>query len=315
MPEVLANEGVEVESIRRHLSTFVVALVAGAVGAGTPAIAHGVKHALFAHNSAKVDGKDAVGSGASIDSRKGKLVATNAKTGRLPNNIIAKAPDADKLQGLPASSFLQTGDPLDANTLEGQAASSFVKAGEAITAPNYLYSDPVDGSIFVDPAHCQRATNNEAPYGSTNVYHPPANGLGPGIGGSAATANTNLGFYCPVSLPVPASGNLRITGGDVQFMDNAAGCLMAAHLRTKNFGGVDFGAIRGSTYSGSDGTDYAFVSGDAFTRVGKSFPSMSLSVAPTTIVFVEAVHANAPAGGSTQCRYNGTVLHYTIDRP
>jgi hypothetical protein len=52
-----------------------------------------------AKNAHKVDGKHAVGSGASVQQRKGKLVATNPKTGRLPDNIIASAPDADRLGG------------------------------------------------------------------------------------------------------------------------------------------------------------------------------------------------------------------------
>lgn len=36
----------------------------------------------------------AVGSGASTAQRKGKLVATNPRTGKLPNNILSQAPDA-----------------------------------------------------------------------------------------------------------------------------------------------------------------------------------------------------------------------------
>jgi hypothetical protein len=92
--------------IRRHLSTVVVALVAGSIGAGAPAIAHGVEHALFAHNADRVDDKHAVGSGASVTQRKGKLVATSPTTGRLPNNIIARANDADRLDGLDSSDLM-----------------------------------------------------------------------------------------------------------------------------------------------------------------------------------------------------------------
>ena len=74
-------------------------MVTAALTAAAPAIAHGVQHALFAHNSDKVDGKHAVASSASTANRKGKLVATSPTTGRLPNNIIATAPNAAKLQG------------------------------------------------------------------------------------------------------------------------------------------------------------------------------------------------------------------------
>lgn len=80
-------------------------MVTAALTAGGPAIAHGVQYALFAHNADKVDGKHAVGSGATVSARKGKLVATSAKTGRLPNNIIAQAPNATKLQGKTAAEF------------------------------------------------------------------------------------------------------------------------------------------------------------------------------------------------------------------
>jgi hypothetical protein len=93
--------------LRKHLPTVIIAVVASAVTAGAPAIAHGVQHALFAHNSDKVDGKHAVGAGATVNKRKGKLVATKATTGRLPNNIIAKAPDANKLDGINSSGFLR----------------------------------------------------------------------------------------------------------------------------------------------------------------------------------------------------------------
>ena len=95
------------ERIRKHLSTVVVAIVAAAVTASAPAIAHGVKHALFAHKAGKVDGKDAVGANTSVNKRKGKLVATDPSTGFLPSNIIAKATDADKLDGISSEGFVR----------------------------------------------------------------------------------------------------------------------------------------------------------------------------------------------------------------
>ena len=53
-----------------------------------PAAADGVRHALFAHNADKVDGKHAVGAGASRNKRANKLVATNTE-GRFPANLVA----------------------------------------------------------------------------------------------------------------------------------------------------------------------------------------------------------------------------------
>lgn len=83
--------------LRTHLSTIVVAMVTAAVTAGAPAIAATI--ADYAANADKVDNKHAVGAGASIAARSNKLVATNAQ-GRLPDNIIAKAPNAAKINGL-----------------------------------------------------------------------------------------------------------------------------------------------------------------------------------------------------------------------
>ncbi len=93
--------------LRKNAATIAVAMATAAVTAGAPALAHGVKHALFAHNSAAVDGKSAVGAEATKSQRKGKLVATDPVTGRLPNNLIKKAPNADKLDGLDSTKFLQ----------------------------------------------------------------------------------------------------------------------------------------------------------------------------------------------------------------
>lgn len=47
-------------SVRKHLSVIVIAMVAGAIGASAPVIAHGVSHAEFAHkagNAKKLGGK------------------------------------------------------------------------------------------------------------------------------------------------------------------------------------------------------------------------------------------------------------------
>ena len=66
----------------------VTALVVALAGTSGPAIAHGVTHALYAHNADKVDGKHAVGAAATVNGRKGKLVATSSTTGKLPVNIV-----------------------------------------------------------------------------------------------------------------------------------------------------------------------------------------------------------------------------------
>ena len=83
---------------RENLKLSLVAAGCLLIGLTAPATASQLR-ATFADNADKVDGFHAVGSGASITQRKGKLVATNATTGRLPDNIIATAPNAAKFGG------------------------------------------------------------------------------------------------------------------------------------------------------------------------------------------------------------------------
>ena len=75
-----------------HVVVLALALLVGFSGGAV------AKAKFDANNAHKVDGKHAVSAGASLAKRKGKLVATNA-AGRLPNNIIRKAPDSAKLGG------------------------------------------------------------------------------------------------------------------------------------------------------------------------------------------------------------------------
>jgi hypothetical protein len=104
----------------------VVAMVTAAVIAGAPALAHGVQHALFAHNADKVDGKHAVKSGAGLGKRAKKLVATNA-AGYLPNNIIQKAVDSQLIDGLDSTAFAPaTHDHDDRYFTEAESDARFV---------------------------------------------------------------------------------------------------------------------------------------------------------------------------------------------
>jgi hypothetical protein len=79
------------------MRTVVVAVVAASVVAGPTAAA-----AVYVANADKVDNKHAVGAGATRAARAGKLVATGSG-GLLPNNIIAKAGNADRLDGKDSS--------------------------------------------------------------------------------------------------------------------------------------------------------------------------------------------------------------------
>lgn len=104
--------------LKNHFLTILIAAVVAAVTAGGPVIARTV--ADFARNADRVDGRHAVGPRVSLQKRAGKVVATNKK-GRLPNNIIRKAPrarDADRLGGFGPTAFVHGCQP---GALRGQA--------------------------------------------------------------------------------------------------------------------------------------------------------------------------------------------------
>ncbi|QZY30371.1 hypothetical protein [Nocardioides coralli] len=103
------------------------ALLISTTATGGPALAR----LVFADNADKVDGKHAVGSKASATQRKGKLVATSKRTGRLPNNIIRKAGDSDLLDGRDANDFLSLSSPAGRLVGEGLVSSAGALSGAA----------------------------------------------------------------------------------------------------------------------------------------------------------------------------------------
>ncbi|HYN35915.1 MAG TPA: hypothetical protein VEV82_02970 [Actinomycetota bacterium] len=140
---------------RKHATTIVVSMMTALVTASVaPAIAHGNVHAATAHNSDKVDGFHAVKSKSSKTKRRGKLVATSPTTGLLPNNIIKKAPDANKLDGFDSLDFLKTTDPIDADTLDGVDSTGYALASHVHDASDIttgtLDDTQVGNSITVD---------------------------------------------------------------------------------------------------------------------------------------------------------------------
>ena len=136
--------------LRKHGPIFASALLASALTASAPAIAHGV-HAAFAHkaqNADKVDGVHAVKSKASVAKRKGKLVATSPTTGQLPNDIIAKAPDSELLDGFDSTDFLGVNaQATDSNQLDGKDSTDFLGANSQAVDANQL--DGKDSTEFL----------------------------------------------------------------------------------------------------------------------------------------------------------------------
>jgi hypothetical protein len=145
---------------RENAKLAIIAAFCLVVGLSAPAVSATVERALYADRAGKVDGRDAVGAGATVAQRSGKLVATSPTTGRLPDNIIAKAPDAAKLGGFTAAQLKTVSVPLGGLIPGGGAAvsaadvaladttSSTVSAGFYVPA-NHRQPDPVRADLVV----------------------------------------------------------------------------------------------------------------------------------------------------------------------
>lgn len=136
-------------SLRSHVTTVLVAGATALLVSGAPAIARSAGSMVRAGDADTVNGFGAVGCHANIANRSGNLVATCADTGRLPNNIIAKAPDSALLDGLDSTAFLGSGQKAaDSDLLDGQDSSTFLGAGAKAADSNLL--DGQDSSAFLD---------------------------------------------------------------------------------------------------------------------------------------------------------------------
>ncbi|HET7431205.1 MAG TPA: hypothetical protein VFJ89_06845 [Nocardioides sp.] len=89
-----------------------------------------------------VDGLHAVKAGASDAQRAGRLVATKASNGKLPNDLIALAPDSRLLAGAPASAYKGTYlPPFDTSVLAYPAQKTAMESVQVDT--------PRNGHLFV----------------------------------------------------------------------------------------------------------------------------------------------------------------------
>ena len=110
--------------IGKPSTTLAVGIGGLLLGLSAPAIGSSVAAIVYADNADKVDGKHAVGSAATINQRKGKLVATSGQTGLLPNNIIKRAPDSARLNGYPHSALRSLPLLVQGAGVEGSASAS-----------------------------------------------------------------------------------------------------------------------------------------------------------------------------------------------
>lgn len=135
--------------LKNHGLTILIAAVVAAVTAGGPVIARTV--ADFARNADRVDGRHAVGPRASLQKRAGKVVATNKK-GRLPNNIIRKAPrarEADRVGGFGPTAFVHKCLP---GAIRGQAHIPEDVGPDFEPVPGF--STTHGGPVNVDGTNC-----------------------------------------------------------------------------------------------------------------------------------------------------------------
>lgn len=116
----------------RENSRMILAVAMAVALVGAPAVARVV--ADYAKNADKVDGKHAVGARAPLAKRAGRLVATN-KQGFFPNNIIKKARDANKLDGIDSDAFQQDYEGVAVVARSGGDFSSIQAAIDSAT-PN-----------------------------------------------------------------------------------------------------------------------------------------------------------------------------------
>jgi hypothetical protein len=152
-----------ISRLRKHAGTIVVAMVTAAITAAAPAIAATVVD--YAKNADKVDGKHAVGAGATVDQRKGKLVATGTQNGRLPNNIIAKALDSNLLDGVDGTGYVRVGQTVQ----EATHATNADNASHATNADEAAHAASADNATNADHATNADSATNASQAGNADL--------------------------------------------------------------------------------------------------------------------------------------------------
>ncbi len=127
------------QRFRRHLPVLITAVVVATATAVGPSVAQAAYDAVNANH---VDGKDAVGSGASAAHRAGKLVATNA-SGKFPTKVLGVAPNSRRLGGFshgqvatmsipPQAAFVSSG------ATAGSSGPTFAASGDGVMTVGFV---------------------------------------------------------------------------------------------------------------------------------------------------------------------------------
>jgi hypothetical protein len=227
--------------------------------------------------------------------------------------------------GAVGTAQLASGAVTDANIASGTITGASIDPTTTINAALFTYSSPVTRLALADPTLCQRVGTNIPPYQDVGALHPA-----PGSGGAIGPAGTAGGpslvitngavgayeFYCPVQLDIPTSGTTRITGASLALVDNSSQCLVGASLNVRDiWGSQNLGTVVATAFSGSNGSDFASMPGpktQGFTSIALPYTISALGqVFVTALIQINSTVVSPPA----DCRYNGVLVAYTVDRP
>ena len=122
-------------TLRKNMPTIVAVLITAAITWTGPSVAHGIRHALFAHNADKVDGKHAVGARVPTSRAKGKLVATGSN-GKFGGRFIPR-PACPRGTRLHEAACIET-SIRPANATGGNASYACREDGRRLPTPAEL---------------------------------------------------------------------------------------------------------------------------------------------------------------------------------
>lgn len=165
--------------LRRH-SVIIAVIATAVVTASGPAVGRAVYDAV---NADKVDGVHATTYQSKASARANKLVATNAN-GRLPNNIITKAPAAGTADRAATADHVRS--------FEGVVGRPCTKFGQTGTL-RAEYDGVVDPSVALKCVGIVGLDENEDPLTSNNTRDNPSDiWIAPGSGGRGATGFVSI---------------------------------------------------------------------------------------------------------------------------
>ena len=219
--------------IRVHASTVIAVVLAAVLVA--PPIARAVG-GYDADNADKVDGRHAVAASTSSGARAGKLVATNA-TGRLPNDIIAMAPNSDRLDGRNSSAY-ELSRTVRTFRVRLSTVGSPTDSRDVVTIGRFTFSASCIGYPQTDAALQLRVAGSQTWSWASLSHASVGDGSGTNV---TATTQATLLQTAQETFSIPVSGYaLTATGDQITFnvyakrYDDGA-CTFGSEVTTRGF--------------------------------------------------------------------------------